>query len=520
LEWVQKIDLGHGKFSFEDHEYQKAIFEENARRQCFKKGAQMGFTEVIVLKTIYGMIHGNYPQGVGIFFPSESEVQDFSRARFGTIIRDNSQVAEHVTGTDAMGIKQIGKRSTLYLRGMRPTGKIENIKKTSSQLKSIPLDKVILEECDDFIDWAMVDLALQRLGHSKLQEEVYVSTPTIPNFGIDALYNESDQRVWEIRCEHCGEYTCLEKEFPNCLLENSSGEIFRACKKCKREIHPRNGRWTPLYPDRSKDLVAWHISQLNSAFVSPKKILDEFQNPPRGNLTEFYNSRLGLSYISAENRLTPNDVYLCCGQDVMLTWDRGPCAMGVDVGSQLHVVVAYKPKDKILQACYLVRVSSFNDVHDIAKKFNVQCACIDALPETRKVREFQQAESYPVWLCYYTDSQYDQVWDESNRIIKANRNELLDISHDLVQKPGELVIPRRNEELEQFALEMSNEVKVLEEGSDGSRTYKYRTTGPSHYRHALGYCWLASERVPVSPDSSYEKPVQKYAISEWDEFAI
>jgi len=166
-------------------------------------------------------------------------------------------------------------------------------------------------------------------------------------------------------------------------------------------------------------------------------------------------------------------------------------------------------------------VSSFNDVHDIGKRFNVRCAVIDALPETRKAREFQQAEPYAVWLCYYVDSQYGHTWDESNFIIKANRTELLDTTHDLIQKPGELIIPRRNTEVEQFALEMANAVKVVDENPEtGSRAYKYRATGPDHYRHALGYCWLASERVPVSPDSTYEKPVQKYAISDWDEFAV
>ena len=63
--------------------------------------------------------------------------------------------------------------------------------------------------------------------------------------------------------------------------------------------------------------------------------------------------------MSAENRLTVQDVYACCGQDAMAMNHKGPCAMGVDVGAMLHVVVGFKPKDKQLQICYMARVSSF-----------------------------------------------------------------------------------------------------------------------------------------------------------------
>ena len=55
---------------------------------------------------------------------------------------------------------------------------------------------------------------------------------------------------------------------------------------------------------------------------------------------------LAMAYISAENRLTVNDVYPRCGQDVMAMNHRGPCAMGIDVGAMLHVIVGFKPKEK------------------------------------------------------------------------------------------------------------------------------------------------------------------------------
>ena len=109
----------------------------------------------------------------------------------------------------------------LYLRGARVTGKIEGIKRTSSSLKGIPIDRVVFDEVDE-MESSMVDLALERLSHSKIQEEAYLSTPSIPDFGIDRLYTQSDQRIWMIEGQECGAETCLELEFPTCLLELSN----------------------------------------------------------------------------------------------------------------------------------------------------------------------------------------------------------------------------------------------------------------------------------------------------------
>jgi phage terminase large subunit GpA-like protein len=259
-QWVQGLDLGGRKFTFEEHEYQVDMLKENATRQCFKKGAQVGATEVNVLKTLHGLLFGRYPQGVLYLFPTVNDVTDFSKGRFGPLVSDNEEVASQVSHTDAVGVKRI-RKSMLYLRGARATGRIEGIKKTSSSLKGIPVDRLVCDEVDE-MEQAMIDLAIERLGHSLVKEEAYLSTPSIPDFGISKLYDESDQRVREIKCSHCNTGTVLELEFPSCLIELSDGRVIRACKKCKREIFLRDGQWVPICPGRSKDLVGWWISQL------------------------------------------------------------------------------------------------------------------------------------------------------------------------------------------------------------------------------------------------------------------
>ena len=497
LDWVKRVNLGAGPFQVVGHEYQIPMLQDDAVRQVYKKGAQMGVTEVNILKSMHGLISGRYPQGVLYLFPTVNDVTDFSKGRFSPLLDDNPEIADLVRNTDSVSVKRI-RKSMLYLRGARATGRIEGIKKTSSSLKGIPVDRIVFDEVDE-MDPAMIDLALERLSHSKVKEEAYLSTPSIPDFGISKLYDESDQRIWMIKCQKCGAETCLEIEFPNCLLELPEGRVIRVCKNCRNEIFSKDGFWVAQYPSRSQDLVGWWISQLNSVYVDPGKVLKAFREPPNRNLAEFYNSKLGLAYISADNRLAVQDVYSCCGQEAMSMNHKGPCAMGVDVGSLLNVVVGFKPKEKVLQIIYIARVSSFNDVHDIAQRFNVRYAVIDMEPELRKAREFAQAEHYPVFLCDYQDHVVTgPVWDEEKRVVKVNRTDICDATHDLVSSSGFLVLPRRSEELDLFAKQVCNAAKVLQEDQEtGSREYRYRKLGEDHYRHALNYFYLATRRIGV-----------------------
>jgi hypothetical protein len=517
--WIldNKLELSHGPWTLKNHEYQADWRQCDAPRQCFIKGAQIGASECLVLKTLHGMIHNKYKAGSLYLFPTRDDVGDFSKARFDPLINQNSCVRYHVQNTDSKNIKQIG-RGFLYLRGARVSKSIGGQKKSSSQLKSIPVDRIVFDERDEMED-SMVTLAEERVSHSQVEdgrgrkgEIIYLGTPTIPDYGIDELYKKSDQRAWVIRCQACNKDTCLDLEFPNGLTRQKDGSVFRSCIHCGKEIHPVFGRWEPLYPDRSKDLVGWWISQLNAPYMNPTNILNLYENPPHNDLSEIMNSKLGRAYIPAENRLHPNEVYSCCGNDAFLLRHDGPTCMGVDVGRQLHVVVAERKTRSTLKVVWIGRLDTFSELHDIAQNMNVRAAVIDLRPEIRKVRDFQRQENYQVFGCEYIEQRAGQIaWDEKDLLVKVNRTEICDATHDLAVEFGKLELPRRNAEIDRFVTEMCNIAKVLEEDNQtGARIYRYKRLGssrPDHYRHAMNYCLLAAERTGVISDS---KIIQKF----------
>lgn len=243
-------------------------------------------------------------------------------------------------------------------------------------------------------------------------------------------------------------------------------------------------------------------------FVNPAKILEQFQDP-KTNLQEFYNSKLGMAYIAAENRLTKNDVIACCGNDVMSVRSEGPCSMGADIGKHIHVVIGSRLSGgRQLKIIKVATVSSFNDLHDLGRRFGVKCAVLDLYPETRKVREFAASEKYPVFGCDYQERQKGAfAWDERNKVVTVNRTEVCDATHELVMNKGRLELPRRSDELDNYIKHMTGIVKVLQEDeTTGSKVYRYRRIADDHYRHATNYFYLASTRIRDARSGVFNSP--------------
>lgn len=530
LAWLtfRPIYVQSGRFSMINHEYQMDWFDCDHPKQCFRKGAQIGATDVQVIKTIHGMMTGRYNQGVMYLFPTSDDVTDFSKARFNPLIERNpEEIGRHITSTDAANIKRIGN-GMLYLRGARPTKKIQG-KKSSSKLKTAPVDKVVRDEKDE-MELAMVRLSKERTSHSTLHggsgEQVDLSTPTVPDYGIDKDYQNSDQRIWVIKCGKCGKYTCQELEFPTHLHRVPVGSyrgrvykeasVIRLCSKCRdQEIYPKNGMWIAQYPSVT-DSVGWWISQLNSVFKNPKTILDNFENPKDNeDLAETYNSGLGMAWLPTENRLTEQQVLACCGNEPQAGSDSGPCAMGVDVGKTMHVVIGRAPFSTGRTILKVARLTNINDVMDLAKRFNVKMAVFDALPETRLVMDFRKAANFDVYGCFYVHSQKGQAaWNEREGFVNVNPVEICDATHNMITTYGRCTLPRQDAEIrEQYAPQMTQMAKILFEDDEvpGKKYYKYiKLSKNDHYRHASNYYELActklepdhvvvSPTVPVTP---------------------
>ena len=63
----------------------------------------------------------------------------------------------------------------------------------------MPMDALYLDEVD-LCNPDHVGTAINRLDASNWKLVTYLSTPTLPNTGIDAAFQNSDQSEWVVRC--------------------------------------------------------------------------------------------------------------------------------------------------------------------------------------------------------------------------------------------------------------------------------------------------------------------------------
>jgi len=513
---LSNIQLGSAPFSFKDHEYQKEPMQSRARRLCHMKATQGGFTEVEILKTLHGMIQRRYPQGVLYLFPTTDDVGEFSKARFAPLILANpNSIGRFVKaggkkGTDTTSLKKI-HNAFLYLRGARLPQSIEGgTEKEASKLRSVPVDRVVFDELD-LMDETAIAKALARMGHSTVQEEVYISNPTIPGRGIDKMFRKSDQRLWFRKCS-CGTWTSAEESFPDCVHTDAGGRGYIACTKCGRSVPvyagKGTGEWVAAKPE-IKDFPGYRWSQLSSTFNDPAKILEEFNDPTNANIGDTYRLRLGLPYIPKEDQLTEGQVYDCCGAEMMLQGHQGPCAMGVDIGREFHVAIGSRIASERFEILRLERVpcaasevsmeSAWQRLHDLARRFNVKSAVVDIRPYEHEARKFRKAEPYRVLLCEYTENALaDRVVNDETGVVKAYRTGLLDTTHRLIAQKG-ATLPRRCPEVALFAQHAIAMAKILEtDKRTGVAKYRYTNSGDDHYRHALGYFYLAAQKLRIA----------------------
>jgi hypothetical protein len=420
------------------------------------------------------------------FFPTRTDVLEFSKSRVGPLVIENEFLARQMQDTDTAGLKRIGD-SHLYLRGMQ----------SSVGMKSVPADMVVFDELDEATPDAKA-MARERLAHSDYKRIIELSNPSLPDYGIDESYQKSDQRHWTVKCPSCGAWTALDKEFPTKLgqevriiVPRPDGTFFHACPKCGGELDLAAGEWVADYPER--DIHGYRISQLFSSKVDPREILKEYRTtrfPDR-----FYNLKIGIPWADLERRLDVGTVLSLCGQAPMLEGATGYCSMGVDTGRDLHVVILQGDvsNPQIQHVVHLATCSDFRQLDDLIARFHVGRCVIDGLPETHATREFAERHHGRVFMNFFNENQRGSAkWDEEALTVLVNRTEVLDASRAAVREKM-LVLPQQIPIVETFARHMAADAKILDEDEEtGAKKYRYIRTGEDHFSLAFTYGWMAA----------------------------
>lgn len=426
-------------------------------------------------------------------FPTATDVSDFSRARLNPMIQASDHLSRAVAGEiDSVQLKRIGD-SFLYLRGAW----------SERQAITVDSDFNVHDEVD-FSKPDIIDMYRERMSHSKYKLLLSLSTPTIPEFGIDYLFNRSDRKEWFVKCSKCKKEQILK--YPD-SIKGDTVEARYACVHCLATItnkDRRQGRWK-VTGDKKWKTSGYHISQLMAPWISATEILQKEEKcrvRPTKNMSgikDFHNFVLGEAY-GGENQPLNRDILLSCIQSKYDLEEKGRnTVMGVDQGDMLHVTIWKREGRNDVRLIFAGEYDTFDKLPDLMNEYGVVFCMIDALPNKHSARRFAMQFIGKVWLVYYNEHQKETIkWYKDSekkeyRVI-ANKMETIDkMAGKFTERQA--ILPRLSGYMDEYIRQMCNWAKDKEETTGGVIVWKYKKLGADHLTMATNYAMMGIEKL-------------------------
>ena len=506
LDWIAHhgIKLAMGgeikPFSLAGHEYLREIYEEHVPHEVFEKAAQVGISTVMILKALW--LADERVLKILYYFPDDGSVEEFGDDRLTPIIQQTPYLSERVEeakesgGVYNKGLKHVGK-SSIYLRGMVSRTKV----------KSVDGDYLVLDELDE-CNQKNREFAEDRIMHSSLQWISELSQPSVPDYGIDKNFQDSDQRFWLLRCPACGHWNNLEENFPkNFFRRRGADGWYRGCLKCEAPLEMCSGQWVAKFPGR--EIRGYHLSQLYTTIrpadcADPAdKIMKKYLGLRKAYEKERYQiSVIGFPF-AGERQPISDQVLDACEEEYLPGIAAGRASgIGIDVGDILHLVVRGRAPGGITRILWAESTDSWTRLAEIIKMFGAPTFVIDAMPYKSSAKELVRAFPGRGYLQYFKSSEKITTEGEDEKevpVIQVDRTESLDntcgeFRDRRVRIPSLKILSGDDlARIENFRRQLKNLIKNLEEKSSGQTVAIYKSGLENHFGMAANSARIAEE---------------------------
>jgi hypothetical protein len=524
-EWIcENTLLKAKKYSFRDHEYQIAPVDDPARIVVMEKCAQLGFTECFFRWTLSFLVKHQGSQAI-FTQPTDRDMSTFAKSRADVIMEECPVVKKLGTGgVDSVQLKRIGS-SFLNLRGTFG----------SRAAISVPSDANNYDEVN-FSNPRVLNQYKSRLQHSAYKYERYISTPTIPNYGVSELYNRSDRKRLFCKCNHCGEQQTLDWPINIFFKEHSTGKIypynpevlelyvekeyefqpFIGCKKCHREVDRTwpHREWVQEFTERNRDndngISGYHVNQLDAVFIKAIEIVRASDKRLDGykKIEDFYNFCLALPYEGGDSVKITEASKIIATLPLAMPNEGSGCYLGIDLGNICHVVIIkdmflpkYMGPVPVVIAAYRINKEVLEErLPELIKQYGCLYSVSDAQPYTITVEKIAKAHPQRMSVCFFGGKKSYST-DTSMLQVTANRTNALDEVTDSIPV-GNCLVVSGLPDYDMFWQHLKNLVKVRAEDDDGSEYYEYVKVGDDHYGYGLCYALLARKMfLELKPNS-------------------
>lgn len=468
-EWVKEnnIKTSDGKRMYfdGDRRFLFAPMSDLSPQQCHIKGAQMGASESFIVK-MFKVIQ-MFGLNVIYTFPTADLMKKFTQGKINPIIENNPVIANMVTNTDNVHMKRIGQNNLVF------TG-AEN----ESQAIAFSSDLNIHDEIDSS-NQKIIKQFKARQQASKLKWQWLFSHPSLPEVGVHAAWERSDQKHWFITCKECQLKQYLS--WPDSI--NVEKQIFQ-CKKCKAELTNNDrqvGKWVAKYKmSEQRVFSGWWIPLLLAPWVSAKEII-EYSN---GDQYTFFTRVLGIPYSTGGDKINVQQILRNCTDDI--NKQGGNIVIGVDTGLPIYYEIMNDQG-----VFYYGKCEDYDALEALLIRFPRAIMVIDQGGDLIGSRKLREKFKNRVFLCHYRrDRKTMQLikWGEGEEMgnVVVDRNRMIQLCVDEM-RDGLVPLFGNQDDWEEYALHWAHIYRIAEENSLGVMDYKWERFDSDHWVHAHVY---------------------------------
>lgn len=289
--------------------WQVEIINDTHPDKAVIKSRQLGLSEIGIGEMMhFADLHSFAGVKCLYTFPTNRQMKDFVSTRLNPLLETGYYSTISDPKLDSLEKKKI-RNSFLLFRSSSKGAAVEGV----------DIDYLSLDEYDRVTAAAEIS-AVESMTSSQFGILRRWSTPTVPDFGIHALYQQSDQRVYMHKCDACNHrqqldyetnIECMDEDGVDVLAKTVKDGTFRfVCSNCGKPLDRwYNGEWVAKYPERTADgggTRGYLITQMNAVWISADEL--KRKELKAKSKQHFYNYVLGYPYQDVALAVQDRDV--------------------------------------------------------------------------------------------------------------------------------------------------------------------------------------------------------------------
>lgn len=368
--------------------------------------------------------------------------------------------------------------------------------------QSIDADVIVLDELD-FMKPEIRKMYEERIEGSSSGDTIYwIGYPSVPNYGIEELFQESDQRFWYIKCPHCQRIQTLT--WPESISLQKKTYVCKHCRKDLSDKDRQRGFWKASFPGRK--IHGYSMNKLMAPWIPAKRIIKSFNDD---NPKHFHNYTLGLPYIDKDSQIDIKDISARATIDKKQLEEMKleTIVCGIDQGKEFFLTHGVAESGRIVVK-YVEVIKEFDELIKRIREIKPDMTVMDQGPDLHVAKKVQ-VELGPA-QCYLANlrswslsADKHNFWElkRSKGLVSIERTESLDCMMDSLRN-GNILFLKDTARLNLMYTHIANLIPDYQERY-GTVRKVWKFIGPDHFGHALNFMLIASNIL--FPDSLFRQ---------------